>query len=329
MVKSGSKVAWWLALLVLGACSGADRSGSEGTEHPRQAARETPERSEPRHAEPRHEVELPPIRPRQPSTYAAPTRLIAIGDVHGDLDALRRALRLAGAIDEDDHWSGGELFVVQTGDVLDRGDDEDEILAMALRLETEAAAAGGHFVTLIGNHELMNVQGDFRYVTPEGYDDFHRFGPGHRGRRVAFEPGGYYARELAARNVAVLVGDTLLVHGGLTAESLVGGLDAIDDEARAFLLGQGPLSARLSSEESPVWYRGFAGEMDDAACAALASALERAGAARMVVGHTVQESGITSACDGRVWRIDVGLARYYRGPTEVLEVTSAGVRVLR
>ena len=45
----------------------------------------------------------------------------------------------------------------------------------------------------------------------------------------------------------------------------------------------------------------------------------------MVVGHTVQQQGITSACDGKLWRIDVGLAEVYGGPIEVLEVRRAAV----
>ena len=42
-------------------------------------------------------------------------RIVAFGDVHGDLEAARGALRLAGAIDEQDRWIGGDLIVVQTG----------------------------------------------------------------------------------------------------------------------------------------------------------------------------------------------------------------------
>src|SRR5690606_24896416 len=60
--------------------------------------------------------------------HPLPGRLIAIGDVHGDLVATRTALRLGGAIDEANRWIGGDLRVVQTGDQLDRGDHEREIL---------------------------------------------------------------------------------------------------------------------------------------------------------------------------------------------------------
>jgi hypothetical protein len=51
---------------------------------------------------------------------SAPKRIVALGDVHGDLSATRRALRLAGAIDDQDRWIGGRLVVVQTGDQLGR-----------------------------------------------------------------------------------------------------------------------------------------------------------------------------------------------------------------
>ena len=85
--------------------------------------------------------------------------------LHGDLEATRRALRLAGAIDASDHWIGGGLVVVQTGDQLDRGGDEPEITALLSRLAVEAVEAGGAVHVLNGNHELINVGLDFRYVT--------------------------------------------------------------------------------------------------------------------------------------------------------------------
>jgi hypothetical protein len=48
----------------------------------------------------------------------------------------------------------------------------------------------------------------------------------------------------------------------------------------------------------------------------------------MVIGHTVQEHGVTSDCDGALWRIDVGLAKLYGGPLQVLELADGTARVL-
>ena len=52
-------------------------------------------------------------------------------------------------------------------------------------------------------------------------------------------------------------------------------------------------------------------------------------AKRIVMGHTIQESGITSACDQQAWRIDVGMSAYYVGLVEVLEIVGDSVRVLK
>ena len=83
----------------------------------------------------------------------APPRLVAVGDLHGDLDRTRRVLRLAGATDANDGWIGGALVVVQTGDEIDRGDDDRAILDSVDKWQTQAAAAGGQLIALLGNHE--------------------------------------------------------------------------------------------------------------------------------------------------------------------------------
>ena len=66
----------------------------------------------------------------------------------------------------------------------------------------------------------------------------------------------------------------------------------------------------LVADDSPVWTRAYGREAVD--CTALDSVLAKLGAKRMVVAHTVQDHGITSGCDGKLWRIDVGLASVYR-----------------
>lgn len=257
--------------------------------------------------------------------YPAPKRLVAIGDLHGDLAATRAALRTAGAIDDKDTWIGGELVVVQTGDVLDRGDDEQAIFDLLFSLEAQAKAAGGAVLLLIGNHELMNAAGDFRYVTRGGAHDF-----GDR-RVAALAPGGVYAKKIAMHNVIAIVGDTVFAHGGVIGEFATQ-VDEVNRGARCWLDGQagGPDAQPpvVASEDSPVWTR--AAGMPTGDCAALAASLKTLGVKRMVVGHTVQESGINAICDDTVWRIDVGLAKLYGGPIEVLELTSdAAPKVLR
>jgi hypothetical protein len=264
-----------------------------------------------------------------PLRFPAPRRLVAIGDLHGDLVATRAALRAAGAINASDHWIGGALVVVQTGDILDRGDDERAILDLLARLEREARLAGGALVALIGNHELMNGAGDFRYVTPAGLRGFDDVSPSAaalpasvpgpaRNRMAALGAGGHYARWLAHHAVIAIVGDTVFSHAGVLG-AWVARVDEVNQSARCWLDGQAnQLPPALESDDGPVWTRAFAAP--DVDCAAVTAALAALGATRMVVGHSVQPHGITSACDDRVWRIDVGLAKRYGGPIEVLEL---------
>jgi hypothetical protein len=274
-----------------------------------------------------------------PLRLPAPKRLVAIGDLHGDLSAMRAALRAADAIDGKDHWIGGALVVVQTGDILDRGDDERAMLDLFARLEREARAAGGAIVVLLGNHELMNGAGDFRYVTPSGlraFDDVPRgaaalatsLAGSSRGRFAALGAGGAYAHWLARHAVVAIVGDTIFSHAGVLG-AWSPRLDDVNQSSRCWLDGQSPQRpAALAASDSPVWTRALAAASVD--CAAVHDSLSALGAKRMVVGHSVQEQGITSACDGTVWRIDVGLAKHYGGPIEVLElIQDSPPKVLR
>ncbi len=277
-----------------------------------------------------------------PARDDGPARLVAIGDLHGDLGATRRALRLAGAIDAEDRWSGGRLVVVQTGDRLDRGDDERAILALFDRLVAEARAAGGAVHVLLGNHELMNVAGDLRYVTRAGFAEYEadaegaalppaleRLPPFARGRAIAFRPGGAIARSFAEQKVAVRIGRTVFVHAGLLPAHARRGLDALNASVAAYLRGEAPPPEDLLGEDGPVWTRRFSADPSADDCAAARESLAILGAARMVVGHTVQEGGITAYCDGAVHAIDVGMSAHYGGPVEVLEIARGRTRVLR
>ncbi|RKZ17055.1 calcineurin [bacterium] len=269
-------------------------------------------------------------------------RIVAIGDLHGDLDATRRALRLGGAIDHDDNWIGGQLIVVQTGDQLDRGDDEQEILDLFEELRIQARQAGGAFHALLGNHEIMNAKGDFRYVTEGGFKDFEdavhqdsadsslaRYPQLERARRAAFLPGRPYALLLAERIVILQLGDNVFVHGGVLPQHVDYGIDRINAGTQAWMRGEAERPEILEGSDSPQWTRLYSDEPDSSACAVLGGVLKQLGAKRIIMGHSVQELGIDPACDSLAWRIDVGLAAHYGGDMQVLEIIGDEIRVLK
>ncbi len=252
-------------------------------------------------------------------------RVAAIGDLHGDLAATLAALRAVGAVDAGGAWVGGNLVVVQTGDQLDRGDDEPEIAALLARLRTEARSAGGDVIALVGNHELMNAAGDLRYVTQDGFADYG----GPEGRRQAFAPGSAEAKRLADFPLVAIVDDTLFAHAGVSPADVKAGLGALSAEVAGWLRGERKSPPRvLRDPEGPVWTRRYGRAPGPEDCAAAREVLETLGLARLVVGHSPQ-AGVNAACDGAVWRIDVGLARHYGGPVEALVVEGGVPRVGR
>jgi hypothetical protein len=108
--------------------------------------------------------------PAASASTAAP--VFTVGDIHGDLDALISILRQANLVDAAGRWAGGKATLVQTGDMLDRGPKDRQVMDLLMALEKQAAKAGGSLVVLLGNHEAMNLTGDLRYVSKETYASF-------------------------------------------------------------------------------------------------------------------------------------------------------------
>ena len=107
-----------------------------------------------------------------PCEFDKVERIVAIGDVHGAYDRLLEILQAAELIDARSRWLGGRAHLVQTGDVLDRGADSRRALEFLRRIGRDAERAGGRVHQLIGNHEVMRLLGDYRYVVPCEYEGF-------------------------------------------------------------------------------------------------------------------------------------------------------------
>lgn len=122
---------------------------------------------------------------RQPGIFAVPLilvtlgaaaaqdrRIVAIGDVHGELTGFDTILRQTGIINDQRKWVGGSTVLVQTGDVVDRGPKSRECLDLVMALERQARGQKGKVIAVLGNHEAMAMMGDLRYVSPEDYQGF-------------------------------------------------------------------------------------------------------------------------------------------------------------
>jgi len=191
-------------------------------------------------------------------------RIVAVSDIHGAYDALVETLQEAEVIDKKFAWSGDDTHLVITGDLLDRGPESRRVMDLIMRLEREAPLAGGRVHQLLGNHEVMNLIGDLRYVSDEEYAAFldvesakerklwyKRFRssqpedrseawlqwafsqmapPGFFGHRRAFRHDGIYGKWLLEKPMMIVINDTAFVHGGvppLAAEHGLPGMNSV------------------------------------------------------------------------------------------------------
>ena len=104
--------------------------------------------------------------------FSSVNRVIAISDVHGAYDAMVATFLKAEIVDQDLNWVGGDTHLVITGDLLDRGPDSRKVMDLIMGLEGQAIEAGGRVHQLVGNHEVMNLAGDLRYVAMREYAAF-------------------------------------------------------------------------------------------------------------------------------------------------------------
>ncbi len=310
---------------------------------------------------------------------ATPPRIIAVGDLHGDYQAWLAIARASGVMEPANHWAGGKTILVQMGDITDREPDSLQIIRSLQQLQREAPRKGGKVVVILGNHEAMNLTGDYRYTTPGEFAAFVDSGSAARRDRVyeanrsrievaaratdpklspeairqawmAEHPLGWVEHKLAwspsgelgqwaTQNPAILkIGDTLFVHGGISAEYAKIPLDDVNRRVRsAMAAGDDSPNSVLTDPLGPLWYRGLAGPDPDAQAVRaraptptlppnhtieqeLNAVLAAYVAKRLVIAHTPILSGIAITNGGRLARIDTGISRYYGGPLSWLEI---------
>ena len=288
-------------------------------------------------------------------------RMIAVPDVHGDLQKARQCLMAAGVIDSGDRWTGGTALVVQVGDQVDakpRGGGRERVREReeahrrdggcddALRADLEvlyffddlrrkAAAAGGDVACLLGNHELMNAGGDLSYA-----DVCPRCAP----RRLeVFRRGGPLARSLADTRRAVLrTGGVLFAHAGvlqrhvpylrdlnILAHEFLSKPPPPDGQGGDLVAGAMPL---LLGADGLLTNRGYSPSQGGPRVtrAELEDVLRSQRCNAMIVGHNAHDEGVSSHLGGRLWVVDPGMsAAIMDGPARCLEMVAGADGYMR
>jgi hypothetical protein len=266
-----------------------------------------------------------------PWSFEQPSRIVAIGDIHADPDALLQILDSQGLIDGAGHWKGADAHLVLMGDLIDRGPHSRAAIDLVMRIEKEAEATHGKVHTLIGNHDTMVLDHDIGYATISEMEDYKDFQNTQEGKRLqtlgyrkeqagfiaAFSGDTTYARWLRSRNSIIKIGSTVFAHAGIGTWPASTDVGQINATARACIHGLqsgGPIVSDKyhwtivgipgkKSAPNPSWMRDLAdGTLPEST---LNAHLKASDAERVVIAHTPTRSGeIETAYHGKVIRVD-------------------------
>lgn len=244
-------------------------------------------------------------------------RLVGMGDIHGDLQTMMSILETAKLVsnkigvdgNNNWRWTGGCATLVQTGDVVDRGDHSIEAVLQLEKLAKQAKKAGGRIIQLLGNHEVMSFAGDLRYANQA---EMRRTG-GEAKFKARFAPGGDMHKILSVKDIIVTVNRTTFVHAGVLPSYAALGVAKMNRIARA-QLATNELFGGIFGDDGPIWTRRIIMEAMHGDCTEADLSLRLLGSSRMVIGHTVQPTHrIVSYCDGKVIAIDIANSRAIYG----------------
>jgi hypothetical protein len=244
--------------------------------------------------------------PTIPKTrYPGQEKMIVLSDIEGDFDYLKSILIGNKVIDDNYNWIYGKGHLVVLGDLFDRGLYVTECLWLIYQLEQEAHKYGGHVHFIIGNHEIMTLQGDHRYVSKK----YKRYAKKLNCEyNKLFDANTVLGRWLRTKNSIEIVGNTMLVHGGISKELAQTELkieainqivrDHMDVSTKNFVDTHAKL---VMGNKGPLWYRGFVDEVSSVK--EIDEVLDRFNVKSIVIGHTVMEE-ITALYDQRIFVVD-------------------------
>jgi len=260
------------------------------------------------------------------------SRMVALGDLHGDLDNALETLRRLRVVDTNGNWSGGRTILIQTGDLLDRGPNSVGLVTLFRGLQREARVAGGDVVLILGNHELMNRQHYWDDVNREevlklGLKSLKETDKSLRALREGWKiweemmESGLLAQHILDLPAIAVVGigkcRTVFCHAGLLSQHVEGdfSVEKYNNHSRDVLSREKAADREadgFSDEHSPLWNRILSWGPEEIACEHVSHVLRLLNASQMVVGHSVHKK-ITTRCGGRLQLIDIGISKVYGG----------------
>ncbi len=257
------------------------------------------------------------------AVYPKPEKLLALSDIEGNFEAFRKLLQSNKIIDEKYNWTFGRGHLVFCGDMFDRGEQVTECLWLVYTLEAKAKSAGGYVHFILGNHEIMTLNGDARYVREKYLTNAKLLNSTYQ---QLFDVNSELGRWLRTKNIIEEIGDIIFLHGGIGKEvnKLRMTIDQINQAARPWYDNEDSAMNSpnktlnvLFGNKSPFWNRGYyqteekkvyAGSEQDTVYKVTTQDVNTTLAMyhvnRIVTGHTIVSDTVSIHFDGKVINID-------------------------
>jgi Calcineurin-like phosphoesterase len=242
-----------------------------------------------------------------PAVYPASKRLLALSDIEGNFEAMKLMLQSAGVMDTEFNWSFGDGDLVLVGDFFDRGLNVTECLWLLYKLDGEAEKAGGKLHFILGNHEIMNLQGNTKYMRSKYFENARLMQMDYK---YWYDHNSELGRWLRSKNAIERIGDYVFCHGGISLDMVNMGLN-FEEINRHVQENIGKTEQEITSPEAKLifdtkvgvfWYRALAKSLVTAA--EVDTIMDYLEGKKLVLGHTLQQD-IAAYYDGRVICIDL------------------------
>jgi len=242
------------------------------------------------------------------TTYDDGNPIVAVSDIEGGYKAFRDFLINSKVIDANLNWTFGKGHLVLVGDFVDRGWSVTQVLWFIYKLEQDATEQGGFVHFIIGNHELKNMQGNYRASAEKYLGVANILG---KVQSELYNPNSFLGKWLSSKNAIELINGNLFAHGGIhpdVADSKLT-LNEINQVIRSnyykpyYPKKEKTIEQLLTSTKTGIcWYRGYF--KDDLIQEQVDRGLNKFKAKSIVVGHTLQ-SKVNKTYNGKVIGIDV------------------------